>query len=157
MVLDELTITPVRVPDDVNAPEAADFRDAAEVRNRVGAATRGADSVDVTPEQMLPHWKTADEEVHGWVIRTRGALAGRALMYVPLEQGSRRAQVRVELLPEFWGRGYRTPRARLPRGSGRTSGAATSFRAGRSTRLPTATASMRARGSDRFRWTGRRG
>ncbi len=107
--LDELTITPVRVPElpeDVDSPEAADFRDAAEVRNRVGAAVRGADSVDVTPEQMLPHWKTADEEVHGWVIRTRGALAGRALMYVPLEQASRRAQVRVEILPEFWGRGY---------------------------------------------------
>ena len=27
-------------------------------------------------------------------------------MYVPLEEGSRRAQLRVELLPEFWGRGY---------------------------------------------------
>lgn len=106
VMLDELAITPVRVPDDVNAPEAADFRAVADVRNRVGAATRGADSVEMTPEQMLPHWRTTDEEVHGWLIRTRGAVAGRALMYIPLEEGSRRAQLRVELLPEFWGRGY---------------------------------------------------
>ncbi len=106
VMLDELAITPIRVPDDVHAPEAADFRAAAEVRNRVGAATRGADSVDVTPEQMLPHWKTTDEEVHGWIIRTGGELAGRALMYVPLEEGSRRSQLRVELVPEFWGRGF---------------------------------------------------
>jgi len=105
VVLDEMAITPIRVPDDVNAPEAADFRAAAEVRNRVGAATRGADSVDVTPQQMLPHWKMTDEEVHGWLIRSGGTLAGRAMMYIPLEEGSRRAQLRVELLPEFWGRG----------------------------------------------------
>ena len=105
VVLDEMAITPIRVPDDVNAPEAADFRAAAEVRNRVGAATRGADYVDVTAEQMLVHWKTEDEEVHGWLIRSGGTLAGRAMMYIPLEEGSRRAQLRVELLPEFWGRG----------------------------------------------------
>jgi len=105
-MLDELAITRVRVPDDVHAPDAADFRDIAEVRNRVGTAIRGADSVDITPEQILPHWKTSDEEVHGWLIRASGALAGRALMYIPLEEGSRRAQLRVELLPEFWGRGH---------------------------------------------------
>jgi len=107
ILLDELTITPIRVPEaDVTAPEAADFRAAVEVRNRVGAATRGADAVDVTAAQMLPQWKTTDEEVHGWLVRSGGAVAGRGMMYIPLEEASRRAQLRVELLPEFWGRGY---------------------------------------------------
>ena len=45
-MLDELSITPIRVPDDVDAPEAADFRDAAEVRNRHRRRDPGADSVD---------------------------------------------------------------------------------------------------------------
>jgi GNAT superfamily N-acetyltransferase len=41
VVLDELTITPVRVPEDVNAPEAADFRDVALGDRRRGGPRLG--------------------------------------------------------------------------------------------------------------------
>ncbi|SIT73082.1 GNAT family N-acetyltransferase [Microbacterium sp. RU33B] len=110
-ILDRLTITPIRVPGldaDVHAPEFEDFRAAIEVRNRVGEQTRGTDSVTVTPEQSLPQWHATDEEVHGWILRTGDRVAGRVLLYVPLEEGSRRAQVRVEVLSEFGGRGFGT-------------------------------------------------
>jgi hypothetical protein len=101
--LDELTITPVRVPDradQVNDDTFADFRAAIDVRNRVGEAVRFADSVHVTPAQSLPHWHDDQEEVHAWLLRSRGDVVGRAMLYLPLEEGSRRAQLRAEVLPE---------------------------------------------------------
>ncbi|KRA23581.1 hypothetical protein ASD65_03435 [Microbacterium sp. Root61] len=106
VALGELLLSPIMVPDDAADPAADDFRAAVEVRNRVGAAVRGDDSIDVTPAQSLPHWKSADEEVHGWIVRSQDALAGRLMMYVPLEEGSRRVQIRVEILPDFQGQGF---------------------------------------------------
>lgn len=107
--LDELALTPVRVPADlaaVAAPEGADFRAAIAIRNRVNTVLLGADAVEVAPEQSYPHWLSEDEEVHCWLARTRGAIAGRATMWVPLEEGSARAELRVEVLPEFRRRGF---------------------------------------------------
>ncbi|MET0813411.1 MAG: GNAT family N-acetyltransferase [Microbacterium sp.] len=106
--LDELTLTRVTVParvTGVSTDEGADFRAAIDVRNRVNVALLGADALEVTPEQSYPHWLTEDEEVHGWLVRSRGEVAGRAMMWVPLEAGSQRAQLRVEVLPAFRGRG----------------------------------------------------
>lgn len=107
--LDELTITPIRVPDradQVDDDAFADFRAAIDVRNRVGEAVRFADAVHVTPGQSLPHWHDDQEEVHAWLLRSRGDVVGRAMLYLPLEEGSRRAQVRAEVLPEHARRGY---------------------------------------------------
>ncbi|GAA1913868.1 GNAT family N-acetyltransferase [Microbacterium aoyamense] len=106
--LDELALTPVSVPDTVagvSADEGADFRAAIDVRNRVNVALLGADALEVTPEQSYPHWLTEDEEVHGWLMRSHGTVVGRAMMWVPLEDGSQRVQLRVEVLPEHRGRG----------------------------------------------------
>lgn len=107
-LLDEFVLTPVHVPADLaglSTPEGADFRAAIAIRNRIGTLTLGADAVEVTPEQSFPHWRTEDEEVHGWLVRMRGDIAGRGMMWIPLEPGSGRVQLRVEVLPEFRGRG----------------------------------------------------
>lgn len=109
--LDALSITPIRVPasvDDLHDGRHGDFLAAVDVRNRVGAVVRGDDAVTVSAEQVLPQWHSTDEDVLGWILRHEGAVAGRALLYVLHEEGSQRAQLRVEVLPEFDGRGIGT-------------------------------------------------
>lgn len=108
---ESLSITPVRVPADaadLEAGEFDDFRISVDVRNAVDVTIRGDDSVAITPDQVLPMWKSTDEEPHGWILRTDGRVAGRAMMYLPLEEGSQRVQVRAEILPEFRRRGIGT-------------------------------------------------
>lgn len=105
---EQITPTPIPVPGDaaqIGAPEYADFRLAVGIRNRISQLLIGDDAPEVTPEMSHPHWLRSDEEVHGWLLRQGGDVAGRAMMWLPLEEGSRRAQVRVEILPEFRGRG----------------------------------------------------
>lgn len=106
--LEELVLTPVRVPADlagVSTAEGADFRTAVGIRNRIASLDIGSDAPEITPEMSYPHWRNEDEDVHGWLVRVAGETAGRAMMWVPLEAGSERAQLRVEVLPEFRGRG----------------------------------------------------
>lgn len=106
--IDGLSITPVRVPadlDELRTGDFADFRAAVDVRNRVGAEQSGADAGWFAPEESLPHWLSTDEDVLGWIARENGALAGRAMLYVLHEEGSRRAQLQVQILPEFRRRG----------------------------------------------------
>ncbi|WP_439592509.1 GNAT family N-acetyltransferase [Microbacterium sp.] len=105
---DQITLTPIPVPDrveQIGSREYADFRVAVDIRNRISALLIGDDAPEITPEMSHPHWLRPDEEVHGWLLRLDDEVAGRAMMWLPLETGSRRAQVRVEVLPEFRRRG----------------------------------------------------
>lgn len=101
--------TPIVVPTDADAaddPAAAEFRAMVDIRNRVLEQCRGADAVRVEPAQVRAAWADqTDEEVHGWVVRVDGEPIGRGLMYVPLEEGSARAQLRPEVLAEHQSHG----------------------------------------------------
>lgn len=102
----DVEFVPIVVPDDVEAPDAADFRTMVDIRNRVLLSVRGEDASAVTPAQTLGAWREqTDEEIHGWLLRVDGEPVGRALMYVPLEEGSARAEMRPEVLPEHRRRG----------------------------------------------------
>ncbi len=99
-------LSPIVVPKDVDGPDAADFRVMVDLRNRINAVVRGEQAIGATAAQTLPPWQDqTDELIHGFLILADDAPVGRALLYVPLEQGSRIVDIRVEVLPERWGRG----------------------------------------------------
>lgn len=106
-----IAILPIRVPSDVaelRDGDFADFRAAIDVRNRIGVEQSGADAGWFAPEESLPLWLSTDEDVLGWIVREDEVVVGRAMLFVPHEQGSRRAQVHVQVLPEFRARGIGT-------------------------------------------------
>lgn len=101
-----VTLTELRVPEDVDAPDAADFRTMVHLRNRVQSVVFAEQATIATPEQILPAWREqTDEEIHGFLVRIDGEPVGRAMLHVPLEEGSIVAEPRIEILPERWGRG----------------------------------------------------
>lgn len=101
-----IEFVPLTVPTDADAPGGEDFRINVDIRNRVLTHTRGEDATLVTPAQSLGSWQDqTDEEIHGWLARADGEAVGRMLLYVPLEAGSKRAQLCVEILPEHQGLG----------------------------------------------------
>jgi GNAT superfamily N-acetyltransferase len=106
MTASVIDLVPLDVPEDADAPDAADFRTMVGIRNRVHAAVYGEQATIVTPRQVLPAWKEqTDEEIHGFLVRIDGEAVGRAMLHVPLEEGSEVAEPRIEILPEHWGRG----------------------------------------------------
>ncbi|HWM17424.1 MAG TPA: GNAT family N-acetyltransferase [Microbacterium sp.] len=101
-----IALTPIAVPDSVDGPDAADFRTMVDLRDRINRVVRGEQAIALSAAQTLPAWHDqADEEVHGFLIRADGEPVGRALLYIPLEEGSKVAEMRIETLPEWWGRG----------------------------------------------------
>jgi len=101
-----IELTPIAVPESADGPDAADFRTMVDLRDRINAVVRGEQAIHATAAQTLPAWlDQTDEEIHGFLIHADGEPIGRALLYLPVEQGSRVGELRVEILPEWWGRG----------------------------------------------------
>lgn len=99
-------LTPIVVPQTVDGPDAADFHVMVDLRNRINERVRGEQAVAATAAQTLPAWQDqSDEEIHGFLVHADGEPVGRALLYVPLEEGAKGADARIEILPEWWGRG----------------------------------------------------
>ncbi|HET6302550.1 GNAT family N-acetyltransferase [Microbacterium sp.] len=102
-----VAITPIPIPANPDAPDAADFRAMVGVRNRVSSALFGEDALDAAPQQVLPTWaEQTDVALHGWLVRAEDEVVGRVVLDMPREPGSRRVMIRVEVVPEAWERGY---------------------------------------------------
>lgn len=100
------TVEPLHVPADADGPDAADFRTMIEIRNRVVSLVLGEQAQIVTPHQALPAWQDdSDEETIGFLVRADGQPIGRALLYLPTEEGSTVAEPHIEIVPEHQGRG----------------------------------------------------
>jgi GNAT superfamily N-acetyltransferase len=100
-------ITPITVPGSPDAADAADFREMVVVRNRVASALFGDDALDAGPQQVLPVWlEQTDVALYGWLVRAGDEVVGRIVVDMPLEEGSRRAVIRVDMVPAAWGRGF---------------------------------------------------
>lgn len=101
-----IELTSIAVPDDVDAPDAVDFRMQVAIRNRMQPVVFGEQAVIIEPAQGLPAWQDqTDERIHGFLVRVDGEPVGRAILYQPMEDGSHVAETLVEVLPEWWGRG----------------------------------------------------
>ncbi|WP_314501907.1 GNAT family N-acetyltransferase [uncultured Microbacterium sp.] len=101
-----ITLRPIVVPADLGGPDSADFSVMVDLRNRINRVVRGEQAVAATPAQTLPAFQDqADEAIHAFLVLADGEPIGRGMLYIPAQEGSRGADVRIEILPEWWGRG----------------------------------------------------
>lgn len=102
----DLTITPLHVPDALDAPDAEDFVVYGEFNRRVCAETAGLPDLAPTAAQMLPAWRDPSDTRHtGFVARRGGRTVGIVTIDYPEEEGARAAEIDVLVPEEFWGRG----------------------------------------------------
>lgn len=102
----QLEIRELHIPDRIDAPDAADFREMVRVRNLVYREITGSSDDDARPDELLPHYRpTEDERRMSWLVVWDGRVVGRAGLDLPLETGSVTAFWLIELLREFHGRG----------------------------------------------------
>lgn len=104
-----ITITPLAIPQRLDAEGAADFREMVRVRNAIYAEISGNDDEAMTPGELLPHYQPDPHETRlVWVIRRGEAVIGRAGLDLPHEEGSTVAYWIVEILRAHEGSGVGT-------------------------------------------------
>lgn len=98
---EELTIAPVGTPRSLDADDAADFRDLADVITRGLAHDLRRDHLTWIASEMLPAWQDQTYRVHGGLLARRAGVAVGGLAYTgPGEEGARELEFDVMAAPE---------------------------------------------------------
>ncbi|WP_375384085.1 GNAT family N-acetyltransferase [uncultured Microbacterium sp.] len=96
----------IPIPASIDSPDAADFIEMVRVRNLVYLEINGHDDERITPEELLPAMQPTEYEIRLlWLVLLDGEAIGRAVVDIPLEEGSKVAFWRIELLRSSWGKG----------------------------------------------------
>lgn len=102
------TIDRMPIPESLDGPGGADFVEMVTVRNQIEAETSGLAEISPTPQDLLPHWQDPYSPQALFVARVDGRIVGRAVLTLPIEEGSRLALIRSEVLEGFRGQGIGT-------------------------------------------------
>ncbi len=102
------TIDRMPIPHTLDGPGGAAFVEMVTVRNAIEAETSGLAEISPTPQDLLPHWQNPYSPQALFVARVDGRIVGRMVLTLPIEEGSRLALIRAEVLEEFRGRGIGT-------------------------------------------------
>ncbi|CAN3702188.1 hypothetical protein MMX123_02200 [Microbacterium sp. MM2322] len=101
-----LELRPLQVPISIDAPDAADFREMARVRNLVYAEISGHDDNSMPADELLPSYQPDPSQVrYCWLAVLDGEVVGRASLDLPQEEGARTGFWLVELRRSAWNRG----------------------------------------------------
>ena len=104
--LTRIEFRPLVIPEDIHAPDAADFREMVRVRNLVYREISGHDDGSMSADELLPLLKPDEYRLLDmWVVVDNGRFVGRVGIEIPLQDGSKVANWFIELLREVWGRG----------------------------------------------------
>lgn len=96
----------VGIPDSLDAADAADFVAMVDVRNAVYREINGNDDETSPPSEVLPNYQKDQYRKNlVWIAVLNGEVVGRAILTLPLEEGSRVAFLNIELLRKAWGGG----------------------------------------------------
>ncbi len=99
----------LQIPASVDALDAADFLEMVRVRNLVYGEINGNDDESIAPDELLPALQPDEyERRFVWLAVLDGEVVGRVGVDIPLEEGSRVAFWRIELLRAAWGQGIGT-------------------------------------------------
>lgn len=92
--MNEIVITPLVIPADVDAPDAAEFRAMVELGNRMAAEDAGIHDLDDTPAQMLPGWQDQTDRIRrGFIARRGGEIVGAATITTAASEGTSSAEL----------------------------------------------------------------
>ncbi|MFK4834426.1 GNAT family N-acetyltransferase [Microbacterium sp. ZW T2_14] len=101
-----LEFRPLVIPDSIDTPDAADFREMVRVRNIIYREISGHDDHRIAADELLPHYRPTEYQTRrSWVVVDDGAIIGRVGVDMPQEDGSKEAFWLIELLRDTWGRG----------------------------------------------------
>lgn len=96
----------IAIPASIDAPDAADLVEMVRVRNLVYREINGHDDDSIAPEELLPVMQPSQYELRFvWLVLLDGHAVGRVGVDIPLEDGSKVAFWRIELLRASWNRG----------------------------------------------------
>jgi GNAT superfamily N-acetyltransferase len=99
---ERVTLEEPTIPDTLDGPDGAAFREMVEVRNAIESAAMGSDDFAPTAEELLPLWRNSiDEPKRLLLARVDGSIVGRGVLELPTEDASRTAFVSVEVLPDY--------------------------------------------------------
>lgn len=98
------TILPVHIPDTIDAPDAADFIAAIDVRNAVEAYSYGTDELIYSPAEMLPRWRFGHKKHWMFAAWLDGRIVGRGSIDALREEPDN-CWLDVRVLPECRGLG----------------------------------------------------
>ncbi|MBT9605353.1 GNAT family N-acetyltransferase [Microbacterium sp.] len=101
-----LELRPLHIPASIDAPDAADFREMARVRNLVYAEIAGHDDHAMPADELLPVYRPTAAQVRlVWLAILDGEVVGRVGLDLPQEDGARTGFWLIELRRSAWGRG----------------------------------------------------
>jgi GNAT superfamily N-acetyltransferase len=104
-----LELRPIRIPPATDAADAADFVEMVRQRNLIYREISGHEDHDLTPEELLPHFRPdAYERRLAWLVLLEDEPVGRVGVDLPIEGDSAVAFWLVELRRHVWGRGIGT-------------------------------------------------
>ena len=99
----DFVVRRVIVPDDVAAPDAADFIAMAEVRNAVARERTGHDLLEYSAAGLLPGWQNQEDSAgEAWLAVRDGQALGRFYVERPMEAGSEVADTGIDILAAAW-------------------------------------------------------
>lgn len=104
--MSEVVISEVVIPESVDAPDAADFIAAIDVRSVVNAHDSGSTDEVRPPEEMLTGWRKQDfEPKRMFIARLEGRVVARGISEYRLGEAVDTAWLHVEVVPEARGKG----------------------------------------------------
>ena len=97
------------IPSTVDSPDATDFIEMVEVRNRIEAHILGSDALSCTARELLPVYQNQEfAPKRIFVARVDGRIVGRAVLDWSIAPGSNSSWLLAEVLAPFRGRGIGT-------------------------------------------------
>ncbi|WP_341974983.1 GNAT family N-acetyltransferase [Microbacterium sp. LTA6] len=106
MTTTTLTITPLSVPQSVDAPDAAEFLAYAELNRQICDEEAGLPGLAQKAVDMLPGWLDDTDEVsHGFVARRDGVIVGMVTVSFAQDEGASTAEFDLMVPHEHWGHG----------------------------------------------------
>lgn len=101
-----LELRPLHIPASIDAPDAADFREMARLRDLVYAEISGHDDHAMPADELLPLYRPTASQVRLlWIAVWRGEVVGRVGLDLPQEAGARTGFWLIELRRSAGGHG----------------------------------------------------
>ncbi|QIG40453.1 GNAT family N-acetyltransferase [Microbacterium sp. 4R-513] len=114
---------PLTIPDSIDSPDAGDFIEMVNVRNRIYTEISGHADHAIAADELLPHYRPDKYEVrHMWVVLRDGVMIGRVGADIPQHEGSKNLFWLIELVREAQGQGIGSAAYQLVEQTARESG-----------------------------------
>ena len=101
-------IEEITVPSTLDAPDAGPFLEMCAIKNALEEEGYGTDELSYEPAEILPNWKRTDSPIRGFGVRVDGALVGRAVYTINVDDATGTVWLHGGVLQQYRRRGIGT-------------------------------------------------